>query len=141
MGITTCQRDSDAIDAIWESARLSYNGGNNRGGGIDFAGFAPNALREKTCLIFNTIGPDRADTMREMILHLGGCRFFDAEGGEMALEDVRARLSEFRTPVRDKYAGEDGWRAAALRENPGDFHTFFEMMRSPTSVISCMLGM
>jgi hypothetical protein len=23
------------VDAIWESARLSYNGGNNRGSGID----------------------------------------------------------------------------------------------------------
>ena len=58
------------VHAIWESACRSYNGGNNRGGGIDFAGFAPAAVREKTCLILNTIGPDRADTMREMLGHL-----------------------------------------------------------------------
>ena len=50
------------VDAIWESARLSYNGGNNRGGGIDFAGFAPPPCASATCLVFNTIGPDRAET-------------------------------------------------------------------------------
>jgi glutamate synthase domain-containing protein 3 len=27
--------------------------------------------------------------------------------------------------VRERYAGEQGWRAADLRENPGDFYTFF----------------
>ena len=31
------------VHAIWESACRSFNGGNNRGGGIDFAGFAPGA--------------------------------------------------------------------------------------------------
>jgi len=113
------------VAAIWESARLSYNGGNNRGGGIDFAGFAPAALREKTCLIFNTIGPDRVDTMHEILGHLGGCRFFDAAGGELSLVEVNDRLADFRTPVRAKYAHEEGWRDADLRENPGDFYTFF----------------
>lgn len=113
------------VQAIWESARLSYNGGNNRGGGIDFAGFAPAALREKTCLIFNTIGPDRVEAMHEILGHLGGCRFFGADGGEVALAAVHERLAEFRMPVRAKYAHEDGWRAADLRENPGDFYTFF----------------
>ena len=49
------------VHAIWESARLSHNGGNNRGGGIDFAGFAPPPLRDKTCLIFNTIGVPAID--------------------------------------------------------------------------------
>ena len=113
------------VHAIWESARLSFNGGNNRGGGIDFAGFAPAPLREKTCLIFNTIGPDRADTMREMLQHLAGCVFFDAAGGRLEARKVAARLAEFRLPVRERYAGEDGWRAADLRENPGDFYIFF----------------
>jgi glutamate synthase domain-containing protein 3/ferredoxin len=113
------------VHAIWESASRSYNGGNNRGGGIDFAGFAPPALRGRTCLIFNTIGPDREDTMRAMLMHLGGCVFYDAEGGEMSLVDAQDRLKEFRLPVREKYAGEDGWRSADLRENPGDFYTFF----------------
>src|SRR4029079_14628318 len=113
------------VHAIWESARLSYNGGNNRGGGIDFAGFAPAALREKTCLLFNTIGPDRVETMHAMLDHLAGCRFFDARGEVVAIADVHARLDAFRTPVRPKYAHEDGWRAADLRENQGDFYTFF----------------
>jgi glutamate synthase domain-containing protein 2 len=114
-----------SVDAIWESARLSYNGGNNRGGGIDFAGFAPEALRETTCLVFNTIGPDRADTMREMLMHLGGCRFLDATGAEMSLVDVHDRLEEFRFPVRERYADDDGWRRADLRENPGNYYVFF----------------
>ncbi len=113
------------VHAIWEAACRSYNGGNNRGGGIDFAGFAPEPVREKTCLIFNTIGPDRAQTIREMLGHLGGCRFFDAAGVEHSREGVVHRLGEFKVPVRDRYAGEDGWRAADLRENPGDFHVFF----------------
>ncbi|HTM57956.1 MAG TPA: glutamate synthase-related protein [Candidatus Udaeobacter sp.] len=113
------------VHAIWESACRSFNGGNNRGGGIDFAGFTPAPLRDKTCLIFNTIGPDREDTMREMLMHLTGCRFFDAAGGTLSLVDVQDRLSDFRLPVREKYAWDDGWRDADLRENPGDFHTFF----------------
>ena len=113
------------VDAIWESARLSYNGGNNRGGGIDFAGFAPVSLRERTCLVFNTIGPDRAETMAAMLDHLDGCTVHDAAGRAMTPEDVRGRLMEFRVPVRERYAGEEGWRAADLRENPGDFHVLF----------------
>ncbi len=113
------------VHAIWEAACRSYNGGNNRGGGIDFAGFAPKAVAEKTCMIFNTIGPDRAETIREMVQHLGGCRFFDAAGVELSLDRVLHRLREFRLPIRDRYAGEEGWRQADLRENPGDFHLFF----------------
>jgi ferredoxin len=113
------------VHAIWESARNSYNGGNNRGGGIDFAGFAPAPLRERTCLIFNTIGPDRVDTMREMLGHLAGCEFFDAAGARIPRDQVAGRLAEFRLPVRAKYLGDDGWRRADLRENPGDFYTFF----------------
>ena len=113
------------VHAIWESACRSFNGGNNRGGGIDFAGFAPAALRDKTCLVFNTIGPDREDTMREMLSHLAGCKFFDAEGRTLSTVDVRDRMTEFRLPVRERYQGEEGWRAADLRENPGDFYTFF----------------
>src|SRR6185295_13860724 len=111
------------VDAIWESARRSYNGGNNRGGGIDFAGFAPESLRERTCVIVNTIGPDRADTMRQMLGHFAGCHFFDAQGQPLAVDQVRARLDEFRTPVRERYASEEGWRKAELRENPGDYYT------------------
>jgi len=76
--------------------------------GIDFAGFAPEPVRDRTCLVFNTIGPDRADTMREMLDHLGGCQFFDAHGAELTLGQVRERLPEFRLPVRERYAGEDG---------------------------------
>ncbi len=117
------------VRAIWEAARLSVNGGNNRGGGIDFAGFAPEPVREKTCLVINTIGPDRAETMTEMLGHLGGCRLFDASGREMSLEDARARLAEFRVPVRERYAGPDAWRRAGLRENPGDFTMLFLEIR------------
>ena len=113
------------VDAVWEAARLSYNGGNNRGGGIDFAGFAPPAVRERTCLIFNTIGPDRAEAMREILGHLGGCRFYGAGGAELPAADVLARLEDFRLPVRDKYAGPDGWRLADLREDPGDYTMLF----------------
>ena len=70
------------VDAIWEAARLSYNGGNNRGGGIDFAGFAPPPLREATAVVVNTIGPDRVETLWRILGHFGGCRFLDAEGGD-----------------------------------------------------------
>ena len=113
------------VDAIWEAARCSYNGGNNRGGGIDFAGFAPPPVREKTCIMLNTIGPDRAQTIREMLGHLGGCRFFAADGGELAATAVLEHLDDFRLPVRAAYAAEAGWRRADLREDPGDFHLFF----------------
>ncbi len=113
------------VDAVWESARLSYNGGNNRGGGIDFAGFAPAAVRARTCLVFNTIGPDRAQTMTEILGHLGGCRFYGADGAELPAADVLARLAELRLPVREKYAGEEGWRLADLREDPGDYTMLF----------------
>jgi glutamate synthase domain-containing protein 2 len=113
------------VSAIWEAARLSYNGGNNRGGGIDFAGFAPASLAEKTCLVFNTIGPDRVETMHEILGHLGGCRFWDAGGAELTLIEVHDRLAQFRLPVRERYASPEGWRAAMLRENPGDYYTFF----------------
>ncbi|HTO89793.1 MAG TPA: glutamate synthase-related protein [Candidatus Sulfotelmatobacter sp.] len=113
------------VHAIWESARLSFNGGNNRGGGIDFAGFAPAPLREKTCVIINTIGPDRVDTMREMLGHFEGCRFFDVRGREVKRAEVIEKLDAFRVPVRAKYAHEGGWRDADLRENPGDFYLFF----------------
>jgi ferredoxin len=114
-----------SVHAIWEAACRSYNGGNNRGGGIDFAGFAPPALREKTCVIVNTIGPDRVETMRRMLGHFAGCRFFDAAGRTLGVEEARSRLDEFRAPVREAYAAEDGWRKAELRENPGDYYTFF----------------
>ncbi len=113
------------VHAIWQAAACSFNGGNNRGGGIDFAGFAPEPVREKTCIIFNTIGPDRVQSMEEMLGHLGGCRFFDAAGQPMAADHVRVRLAEFRLPVRLRYAGEDGWRKAELREAPGDYYLFF----------------
>ena len=113
------------VDAVWESARLSYNGGNNRGGGIDFAGFAPAAVRGRVCLVLNTIGPDRAQTMTEILGHLGGCRFIGADGAELPAADVLARIDELRLPVREKYAGDDGWRLADLREDPGDFTMLF----------------
>ncbi|MBI1796601.1 MAG: hypothetical protein HYR74_06065 [Candidatus Eisenbacteria bacterium] len=117
------------VHAIWEAACRSYNGGNNRGGGIDFAGFAPTAVREKTFVILNTIGPDRAESIRAMVGHFAGCRFHDAGGGEMDRAAVERRLDEFSLPVREKYAGEDGWRQADLRESPGDFHMFFVELR------------
>ena len=113
------------VHAIWEGAKHSMNGGNNRGGGLDFAGFTPPALREKTCLFFNTIGPDRRETMVAMLDHLADCRFYDAEGGELALADVQERIDEFRVPVRPRYAGEGEWRASGLREDPGDYYYFF----------------
>ena len=113
------------VEAVWEAARCSYNGGNNRGGGIDFAGFAPPPLRDKTCLVLNTIGPDRAETLAAMLGHLGGCRFWAADGTELSVAEVGSRLDEFRLAVRAAYAGDWGWRHADLREDPGDFHLFF----------------
>ncbi|HKA23618.1 MAG TPA: glutamate synthase-related protein, partial [Candidatus Eisenbacteria bacterium] len=118
---------SEPVDvaAIWEAAKLSYNGGNNRGGGIAFAGFAPPAVAGKTAFLLNTIGPDRAETQAAMLDHFAGCRFFDAAGGEIARDEVRRRLAEFRVPVRAPYADQEGWRRAGLRENVGDFTLFF----------------
>ena len=118
------------VDAIWEAARRSFNGGNNRGGGIDFAGFAPPPVREKTCIMLNTIGPDRAQTIREMLGHMDGCRFFAADGGALAATAVLEHLDDFRLPVRAAYAAEAGWRRADLREDPGDFHLFFVDIQS-----------
>ncbi len=117
------------VDAIWEAARLSHNGGNNRGGGIGFAGFAPEPVRTRTCLVINTIGPDRADTMQRILDHCDGLRFFDAQGREMPLEEVRLRLREFQVPVAEPFRGEDGWRHAGLRENPGDMTLLFTELR------------
>jgi glutamate synthase domain-containing protein 2/glutamate synthase domain-containing protein 3 len=113
------------VDAVWEAARISVHGGNNRGGGLDFAGFAPASLARRTCVFLNTIGPDRRDTIRRMLEHFGGCRFFDASGLPLARAELSARLDDCRVPVREKYAGEDGWQLAGLRENVGDFHFFF----------------
>jgi hypothetical protein len=118
------------VGAIWEAAKLSYNGGNNRGGGIGFAGFAPAAVAGKTAFLLNTIGPDRAETQARMLDHFAGCRFFDAAGREIAHDAVRRRLADFRVPVRASYAGEDGWRRAGLRENVGDFSLFFVEARA-----------
>src|SRR5437773_277963 len=39
------------------------------------------------------------------------------------------RSDEFRVPVRETYAGEEGWRRADLRESPGDFHLLFVEMK------------
>ncbi len=117
------------VSAIWESARLSHNGGNNRGGGIGFAGFAPDAVRQRTALFFNTIGPDRGETMERMLGHLDGLRFYDAQGRELGADEVRLRLPEFRVPVRAEWAGDDGWRKVGLRENPGDMTLLFTELR------------
>ena len=117
------------VGAVWEAARLSYNGGNNRGGGIAFGGFAPAAVADKTCFFLNTIGPDRALTARRMLDHFAGCRFFDAAGRERPLAEVRERLADYRVPVRERYADDEGWRRAGLRENVGDFHFFFVALR------------
>jgi len=48
---------------------------------------------------------------------------------ELTLGQVRERLPEFRLPVRERYAGEDGWRRAGLRENPGDITMVFVELR------------
>jgi len=117
------------VSAIWEAARLSHNGGNNRGGGIGFAGFAPERVRRRTCLVFNTIGPDRAETMTRMLGHLDGLRFYDAQGRELSSDEVRLRLPEFRIPVRPEWQDENGWRTMGLRENPGDVTFLFTELR------------
>ena len=117
------------VDAIWEAARLSHNGGNNRGGGIGFAGFAPEPVRMRTCLVINTIGPDRAETLQRIFDHCDGLRFFDAQGREIPLEEVRLRVREFQIPVAEAFRSEDGWRQAGLRENPGDMTLLFTELR------------
>jgi glutamate synthase domain-containing protein 3/ferredoxin len=117
------------VNAIWEAARLSHNGGNNRGGGLGFAGFAPEAVRRRTCLFFNTIGPDRAETMQRILDHCEGLQVFDAQGREMDLAEVRLRLPEFRVPVRAAYADDNGWRRAGLLENVGDMTMLFTDIR------------
>ena len=121
-----------SVHAIWEAAKVSHNGGNNRGGGIDFAGFTPPALREATCLMFNTIGPDRVETMRAMLDHLSGCEFLNAQGEVLELEQVVARLKDFQVPVRAEYQSEDGWLKAGLRESVGNYYTFFVQIRDET---------
>jgi len=113
------------VEAIWEAARRSFNGGNNRGGGIDFAGFAPPAVRDLTAVMLNAIGPDRRETLPAMLAHFAGCRFVDAAGAALDAGDVLARLDEFVVPVRERYRGAEGWRLADLREDPGDFALFF----------------
>ena len=117
------------VDAVWEAARRSFNGGNNRGGGIDFAGFAPPAVRDLTAVMINTIGPDRRATLGEMLAHFGGCRFVGADGAELSAAAVLGRLDEFVVPVRERYREAGGWRAADLREDPGDFALFFVDVR------------
>ena len=121
------------VHAIWEAARLSHNGGNNRGGGLDFAGFVPAALREKTCMFFNTIGPDRVETMQAMLAHFEGCRVFDGAANELPLAEAIARVNEFRVPVKSELSdgdpGNEGWRRAGLREDPGDYYVFFFGLR------------
>ena len=63
--------------------------------------------------------------MKRMLEHFAGCDFFDAAGAPLTLEQIGERLGQFRVRVRDPYAGEEGWRKADLRENPGDFYLFF----------------
>ena len=84
------------VEAIWEAARRSFNGGNNRGGGIDFAGFAPPAVRDLTAVMLNVIGPDRRETLPAMLAHFAGCRFVDAAGTELDVGDVLARARRAR---------------------------------------------
>ncbi len=84
------------VEAIWEAARRSFNGGNNRGGGIDFAGFAPPAVRDLTAVMLNVIGPDRRETLPAMLAHFAGCRFVDAAGAELDVGDVLAQPRRVR---------------------------------------------
>ena len=58
-------------------------------------------------------------TIREMLGHLGGCRFFAADGGELPPAAVLEHLDGFRLPVRDAYAGEDGLAARRPARGPG----------------------
>ena len=87
------------VHAIWESARLLVQRRQQprRRHRLRRAS-RPRAVREQTCLIFNTIGPDRAETMREMLGHLGGCRFFDADGRRAAARR-RARAARRVPPA------------------------------------------
>ena len=48
-----------------------------------------------------------------------------ASGAQLTLIEAHDVLARCRIPVRERYAGEDGWRAAGLRENPGDFYMLF----------------
>jgi ferredoxin len=118
------------VGAVWEAARISSNGGNNRGGGMGFAGFAPAAIADKTCVILNTIGPDRDDTLRAMLDHFTGCRLLDATGRERSLAEAKKHFGDYRVPVRERYGDDEGWRRAGLRENVGDFYTFFVELRA-----------
>ncbi len=109
----------------------SYNGGNNRGGGIDFAGFAPPPVRERTCLIFNTIGPDRARGDARDPRPSGGLpvlrrRRRRAGGGR----GVRSASTTFVCRCAPPYAARSGWRRADLREDPGDLHDVLRRARA-----------
>src|SRR5207237_481234 len=95
------------------------------GGGIDFAGFAPDAVRARTCLIVNTIGPDRRETFGVMLEHLAGLDLFDAAGAPLAPDFVRANADRFAIPVRERYQGERGYHEAGFREPVGDYHVLF----------------
>ena len=117
------------VEAIWEAARRSFNGGNNRGGGIDFAGFAPPAVRDLTAVMLNMIGPDRRETLPAMLAHFAGCRFVDAAGAELDGGARARRARRVRRAGARALRGPEGWRRADLREDPGDFALFFVDVR------------
>ena len=67
--------------------------------GCRFAGFAPPAVRDLTAVMINTIGPDRRETLHEMLGHFGGCRFVGASitGGRLSavlLRDCLAQMAK-----------------------------------------------
>ena len=86
----------------------------------------------KTCLVFNTIGPDRAETMRAMLGHLGGCRFYDADGRRAAAQPTCSRGSTSSAcRCARRYAGEDGWRARRPAREPGRLPPVLRRRSSP----------
>ena len=79
-------------------------------------------VRDLTAVMINTIGPDRRETLREMLAHFAGCRFVDADGAELPAADVLERLDEFAVPVRERYRGADGWRLRRPARGPRRLH-------------------
>ena len=79
--------------------------------------------------MINTIGPDRRETLREMLTHFAGCRFVGADGVELPAAVILDRLDELAVPVRERYRDADGWRLADLREDPGEFTLLFVDVR------------
>ena len=92
----------------------------------------PAPVREKTCLIFNTIGPDRVETMQRDARPPRRLPLLRRRGRRACRWTTCARGSTSSAlPVRERYAGEDGWRARRPAREPGRLLPVLRRAASP----------